>query len=386
MRSGRETDVVLVVRGTKKLRDRLKGAPVGDREVSTTSLGDWFATALFWRPQVALLVNQRTLLPVFVELAPAATLLERVPGAIEAVLRRHGVDKAFLVAEQNAMSEVRVAPTNDRSVVGVMNEFAFHGGYLWKEGLRDLEALSLRLSSLILGPLHDRAGSPDRELAVAVGGTEPLAAVIAFPRRTAAVGPAPTKRATSGDVYQLKVSLLDTQPPIWRRVLVDGDSTLDRVHEIIQAAFGWWNYHLHEFEVGDTRYGIPDRDEDWDEPPRDERRTRLDAIAAEGGAFRYTYDFGDHWEHRVDVEKVLPRSPGIETPACIDGRRAGPPEDCGGTWGYRELLEILADPKHPEHDERREWLGRTFDPEAFDLREIQNNLHNGPPAVFDDKG
>lgn len=376
---------MLVVRGTKKLRDRLKGAPAGDRAVSNTSLGDWFATALFWRPQVVLLVNQRTLLPVFVELAPAATLLDRVPGAIEAVLRRHGVDDAFLVAERDAMSEVRIAPTNDRSVVGVMNEFAFHGEYLWKEGLRDLEALSLRLSSLILGPLHHRSGSPDRELAAVVGSTEPLADVIAFPGQPAPADPAPRPRPTSGSVYQLKVSLLDTRPPIWRRVLVDGNSTLDHVHEVIQAAFGWWNYHLHEFEVGRERYGIPDPDGDWGEPPQDERRTRLDAIAGEGSSFRYTYDFGDGWDHRIVVEKVLPRTADTATPACIDGRRACPPEDCGGTWGYRELLEILGDPAHPEHDERHEWLGRPFDPEAFDRGEFESNLHNGRLAAFDDE-
>jgi len=376
---------VLVIRGTKKLRDRLKGAPAGERDVSTTPLGDWFATALFWRPQVALLVNQRTLVPVFVELAPAATLLDRAPGAIEAVLRLHGVDDALLVAERDAMSEVRIAPTNDRSVVGVMNEFAFHGEYLWKEGILDLEALSLRLSSLILGPLHHRSGSPDRELAAVVGGSEPLATVIAFPDKPAPADPVPARGATSATVYQLKVSLLDTKPPIWRRVLVDGGETLDQVHEVIQAAFGWWNYHLHEFVVGPKRYGIPNPDGDWGEPPQDERRTRLDAIAGDGSSLRYSYDFGDGWDHQIVVEKVLPQNADTATPACTDGRRACPPEDCGGTGGYRELLEILADPTHPEHDERQEWLGRPFDPGAFDPGEFEDNLHNVRLAAFDDE-
>lgn len=376
---------MLVVRGTKKLRDRVKGAPAVDGDASTTALGDWFATALFWRPQAALFVNGRTLLPVFTELAPAATLLDRVPGAIEAVLGRHGVADAFVAAERDAMSEVRIGPTNDRSVVGVMNEFAFHGESLWKDGLEDLEALSLRMASLILGPLHDRSGSPDRELAAVVGSTERLATVIAFLGQPAPAGPAPRPRATSGSVFQLKVTLLDTKPPIWRRVLVDGRATLDHLHEVIQAAFGWWNYHLHEFEVGRTRFGVPDPDEDWGEPPRDERGTRLDAIAREGSSFRYTYDFGDGWDHRIVVEKVLPASTGAVVPACVDGRRACPPEDCGGTWGYRELLEILADPTHPEHDERREWLGRPFDPEAFVLGEFEDSLRDGRLAVFDDE-
>ncbi|MEX1007423.1 MAG: plasmid pRiA4b ORF-3 family protein [Acidimicrobiia bacterium] len=186
-------------------------------------------------------------------------------------------------------------------------------------------------------------------------------------------------------MFQLKVMLLDTKPPIWRRVLVDGGSTLDHLHEVIQAAFGWWNYHLHEFEVGRTRYGVPDPDEDWGEPRRDERRTRVDAIASEGSSFRYTYDFGDGWDHEITVEKVLPADSTPTLPACIDGRRACPPEDCGGTWGYRELLEILADPTHPEHDERREWLGQPFDPDAFDPSEFEDKLRNGRLAVFDDE-
>ena len=376
---------MLVIRGTKKLRDRVKGAPAGDGDASTTSLGDWFATALFWRPQVALLVNSRTLLPVFMELAPTATLLDRAPAAIEAVLRRHGISDDFLTPECDAMHEVRIAPTNDRSVVGVMNEFAFHGEYLWKEGPQDLDALSLRMASLILGPLHHRSGSPDRELAAVVGDTEPLATVLAFPSQTATGDVEPTAPSKGANVYQLKVTLFDTKPPIWRRVLVDGGSTLDHVHEVIQAAFGWWDCHLHEFEVGRTRYGVPDPDNDWGEPARDERRTRLDAIASEGTSFGYTYDFGDNWDHRVVVEKVLSPTAGLAVPACIGGRRACPPEDCGGTWGYRDLIDILADPAHPEHDERREWLGSDLDPESFDPSDFEDNLRNGRLARFEDR-
>lgn len=379
---------MLVVRGTKKLRDRVKGPVAAADEASTTALGDWFATALFWKPQVALLVNQRTLLPVFVELAPAATLLERVPAAIEAALRRQGVDEAFIAAERAAMGEVRIAPTNDRSIVGVMTEFGLHAGWVREKGLIDLDELSLRLATMLLGPLMkgDGPGSPDRALAAIVGERGPLAEVI--PRRPGIeeqAPPPPSPVPAAGAVYQLKVTLAETKPPVWRRVLVDGASTLDQVHEVIQAAFGWWNYHLHEFEVGRTRYGVPDPDEDWGEPPRDERRTRLDAIAGEGASFEYTYDFGDGWDHKVTVEKVLPAGSALTVPACIDGRRACPPEDCGGTWGYRELLEILADPAHPEHHERREWLDRPFDPEAFDSSEFEDNLRNGRLAVFDDE-
>lgn len=374
---------MLVVRGTKKLRDRVKGPVAGAEEVSTTALGDWFATALFWKPQVALLVNSATFLPVFVELAPAATLLDRVPAAIEAALRRQGVDEAFIAAERAAMGEVRIAPTNDRSVVGVMNEFAFVGERSQAKGPTDLSALSLRLSSLLLGPLMkgDGPGSPDRALAALAGVLAPLAEVIPLrPGIEEQAPPPPSPVPARGDVYQLKVTLAETKPPVWRRVLVDGAGTLDQVHEVIQAAFGWWNYHLHEFEVGDERYGAPDPDYDpaydFGPPTIDERQVRLDAIAGEGSKLDYTYDFGDNWRHEIVVEKVLAAdAPApVTVPACIDGRRACPPEDCGGAWGYEELLAILADPTHPEHDARREWLGRPFDPAAFDPADFDENL------------
>lgn len=373
---------MLLVRGTKKLRDRVKGPQATEADASTTSLGDWFATVLFWRPQVALLVNRATLLPVFTELAPAAMLLDRAPDAIETVLRLHGVDDAFLRAEREAMRDVRIAPTNDRSVVGVMNEFAFHGEMHWNDGLHDLGELSLFMARMPLGPLRDRSGFPDRELAAVVGDAG-LARVIPFPRTAASDVGREASSSPTRSVYQLKVTLLDTKPPIWRRVLVDGASTLDHVHEVIQAAFGWWNYHLHEFEVGRTRYGIPDPDEDWGEPAVDERRTRLDALADVGDSFLYTYDFGDGWAHRIDVETVTPASTSTGVPACVGGRRACPPEDCGGTWGYGELLDILADTAHPERAERLEWLGRPFDPEAFDPGEFDDNLRHGGLDVFD---
>lgn len=375
---------MLVVRGTKKLRDRVKGPAAGDQDVSTTALGDWFAIALFWRPQVAMLVNTRTFLPVFMELAPAATLLDRAPDAIEEVLRLHGVDETFLAAEREAMADVRIAPTNDRSVLGVMNEFAFLGEHHQQASPADLVQLSLRLAGTPVGPLHKRTGFPDRELAAVVGGDGPLAEVIPLRPRQAVDTAAPATSPTSGAVYQLKVTLHDTKPPVWRRVTVDGASTLDHVHEVIQAAFGWLSYHLHEFEIGQKRYGIPDPDDDWGTPTTDERSVRLDTVASEDSKFEYVYDFGDWWRHKIVVEKVMPADPTVTVPSCVAGRRACPPEDCGGTWGYQELLEVLADPTHPEHDDRRERIGRPFDPEAFDPTEFEENLRNQKLTSFDD--
>jgi hypothetical protein len=238
------------------------------------------------------------------------------------------------------------------------------------------------MSSLIVGRLDE--GSPDRTLAAVMGRTRrPHADVIAFPGERTAPSPS-THGPIAGKAFQVKVTLLDIEPPIWRRVIVDGRRTLDHLHDVIQCAFGWSDHHLHEFEIGSTRYALPDPDDDWDEPPQDERRTRLDAVAGEGSSFRYTYDFGDGWDHEITVEGLLAADTTPALPSCIDGGRACPPEDCGGTWGYRELLEILAHPAHPEHDERREWIGRPFDPEAFDPSEFEDNLRSGRRAAFDD--
>ena len=349
-------------------------------------MGDWFATALFWKPQVALLVNQRTFVPVFLPLAPAATLLDRAPDAIAGVLRRLGAGESFVSAELAAMRDGRIAPTNDRSTVGVLNEMAFHGEIRWHDGIDTLEDLAVDLSSMPLGPLRHRHGFPFEELAALLG-IEP----VERPRlRQAARARLDRASKSAASVYQLKVTLKGTKPPIWRRVLVGADVTLDQLHEVIQAAFGWWNYHLYEFEFGRTRYGIPDPDGfDIGPPARDARTTRLDKVAAVGATFAYTYDFGDYWEHKVTVEKVLDGSTVATVPACVDGRRAGPPEDCGGVWGYEELLTILADPSHPEHAARAEgaspWGGAALDPAAFDPASFTDNLRSLHLTKFDDR-
>ncbi len=175
-----------------------------------------------------------------------------------------------------------------------------------------------------------------------------------------------TKSETEAQIYQIKVTLEGSKPPIWRRLLVPGDVTLAQLHDIIQIAMGWEGYHLHQFIVGDTYYGEPHPDyEPWLEM-RDERRVRLHQIAPrEGMKFRYEYDFGDGWMHQILVEKILPPEPGKVYPVCIKGKRACPPEDVGGIWGYYDFLEAIRNPEHPEHADYLEWIGGEFDPEAF---------------------
>jgi len=193
-------------------------------------------------------------------------------------------------------------------------------------------------------------------------------------RTTKKAAPAPAKRAPSGrraptGAYQIKVSLRGAKPPIWRRLKVPASSTLADLHRIIQYAMGWDDYHLHAFDVGGTRYGIPDPELEL----RDEARARLrDVAPADGAKFRYEYDFGDGWEHDIIVEKILDEP--VKQPVLLAGRRACPPEDCGGIWGYARLLEVLADPQHEEYEEMSTWVEDGFDPDALDVDGINGLL------------
>jgi hypothetical protein len=178
-------------------------------------------------------------------------------------------------------------------------------------------------------------------------------------------------------IYQLKVTLKGSKPPIWRRVLVPADTSLSKLHRIIQVTMGWYDAHLHQFIVGRTFYSLPDDYGFDDFDSKSTRGVKLSTIAPrEKSKFIYEYDFGDGWEHEVLVEKILPREPGVRYPLCVKGKRACPPEDCGGIWGYAALLETISDPSHPEHEEMLEWLGGGFDPEAFGLEAINERLRS----------
>jgi hypothetical protein len=184
----------------------------------------------------------------------------------------------------------------------------------------------------------------------------------------------PTKRsATDAPIYQIKVTLENSRPPIWRRLLVHSDVTLARLHRTIQTAMGWADYHLHQFIVGETYFGEPSPD--YGLEMRDEKRAKLSQVAPRAGSkFRYEYDFGDSWLHLVLVEKILPPEPGQQVPVCLKGKRACPPEDVGGVWGYASFQEAIQDPDHPEHKGLVEWIGGEFDPEAFDLEQVNAAL------------
>ncbi|MSU48385.1 MAG: plasmid pRiA4b ORF-3 family protein [Opitutus sp.] len=172
-------------------------------------------------------------------------------------------------------------------------------------------------------------------------------------------------------LYQLKVVLLGSEPPVWRRLHVSGDARLDWLHAVLQVAMGWTNSHLHQFNVGGTCYSDtrPHFAESENDPKiLEERKFTLRQIAPRAqDAFRYEYDFGDSWEHEITVEKILPHSAPASPAHCLEGARACPPENCGGVHGYDDLLKILKNREHPEHKSMKAWLGRPFDAATFDV-------------------
>jgi hypothetical protein len=189
-------------------------------------------------------------------------------------------------------------------------------------------------------------------------------------RQTMAKKSKSTQSAAS--IYQLKITLGEVKPPVWRRIQVE-DCSLAGLHDIIQVCMGWSNSHLYSFELDGVEYGDPETADDGDFCDSDSRK--LSQIASEGPSkFTYLYDFGDDWEHVVKIEKVLPPEANVKYPRCVAGERACPPEDCGGAYGYENLLEAIQNPKHEEHEEILEWVGGKFDPEAFDVDGVNRNL------------
>jgi hypothetical protein len=176
-------------------------------------------------------------------------------------------------------------------------------------------------------------------------------------------------------IYQLKVTLKGSKPPIWRRLLVPSDIRLDELHLVLQTAMGWMNCHLHQFMADNVYYSLAAEGFELDFDMEDERRYRLsDLLWTEKDSLIYEYDFGDSWEHKLVLEKILPDDQQQKLPLCIKGSRACPPEDCGGIPGYAELLEVLKNPADPEYEDMVEWLGGEFDAEAFDVKSVNWRL------------
>jgi hypothetical protein len=185
------------------------------------------------------------------------------------------------------------------------------------------------------------------------------------------------------NIYQIKVTLKGSRPPIWRRFQVPGHFTFYDLHRVLQVLMGWEDEHLHEFEIHNLRLSSPNpwSDESPEETEDDDRYKLNEIIVEEKTRFRYIYDFGDWWVHDLYVEKIIPAEHKMIHPICLSGKRACPPEDSGGVWRYEEYLQVpqMSPPENPEDEDleiadMREWIGRDFNPEHFDLEAINSEL------------
>ena len=182
-------------------------------------------------------------------------------------------------------------------------------------------------------------------------------------------------------IIQLKITLQESNPLIWRRVLLTAESSFFELHHIIQIAMGWKNYHLYEFNIEGYRIGEISQDEKTEgygsDQLLDSKTVKLtDIITEDNEAFTYEYDFGDRWLHLIEVEHFSEAEESKWYPICIDGQYACPPEDCGGIDSYYEYLTILKDKTHPDYKDLMDWFPRRFDPEKFDRSKTVTPLRN----------
>lgn len=185
------------------------------------------------------------------------------------------------------------------------------------------------------------------------------------------------KQTEQDPIFQIKVSLLHVKPTVWRRLLVRADTSLAELHFILNEAMGWSCSHLHSFTNGERTFIDPELQEE--EGPElvheDERPVELSSLVNVNEKLQYIYDFGDDWRHEILIEKRIPVDTRYSYPLCIGGERACPPEDCGGPPGYERLLQVLAKPGHPEHDELVTWLGGYFEPTSFDANRTNTAIN-----------
>gem|GEM_PF-872881 len=179
--------------------------------------------------------------------------------------------------------------------------------------------------------------------------------------------------------YQIKINLEGMKPPVWRRLIVDSRIPLNALHDAIQMSMGWLDMHLHHFvDREDLLYGEIDPEfQSFDEMINEESVILSDLLKKEKDYLHYDYDFGDDWRHKIILEKILPADHDSFPIICVKGMRACPPEDVGGVWGYRHMLEVLDDPTHEEYEEMKEWIGDYFHgPDYFDLDAVNEAIQD----------
>jgi hypothetical protein len=176
-------------------------------------------------------------------------------------------------------------------------------------------------------------------------------------------------------IARIRIALDDIEPEIWRRVDVPLELNLRSLHDVIQAAMGWQDYHVFEFAIADKAYGVPDPDWDFGRKVLQAKLAKLETFVAQGvQEIAYVYDMGDNWRHTITIEAIETGNPGKKYPRFVDGARRGPPEDVGSIPGYYKFLDIMAKPRHREHRRMIEWYGGPYDPDDIDAFHLRLRL------------
>ena len=183
----------------------------------------------------------------------------------------------------------------------------------------------------------------------------------------------PMAKKKYDSIFQIKISLLDSDPLIWRRILVPSNFTLKKLHNVIQIVMGWENGHLHQFLVGEAIYSENEPEFEY-EPEVRPTTAKLSKVFSDTKQFIYEYDFGDGWRHEVALEKALKPDDSFHYPICIGGENACPPEDCGGLGGFYSMMEQMENPDDEEHNSTKTWFGGFFDPHSFDPNRINRDM------------
>lgn len=161
--------------------------------------------------------------------------------------------------------------------------------------------------------------------------------------------------------YIIKVTIKNTHPPVWRRLQIPAGITFHELNAIIQLAFNWSGYHLYSFEIGNLLIEIPDDIyDDFDYKVINSKRTKVDKYFDEIEKLEYTYDFGDNWIHDIQIENVVESEEKLKNPVCLKAKMASLPEDCGGPWGYEDLLDVINNPKDERYQDMKDWLEQGY--------------------------
>lgn len=358
---------MLLLRCTAKLRKEmgLKEAGLYDGEAPGSPLDTWYANLLRISRRKCVLFTHAESLFSFLTFDASKARLKNLDSVfregLQEAMTREGFTPSVISQLMGRYKDAWYARTDSRKVLGSMNDLASLFKYhILSDGAdyNNLPATILRLNRVPFSPLAGRYAIEEFSGLLGIDRKINIEELFAVP---------------SGSVYQLKVTLQESEPAIWRRLLVQ-DTTLDRLSDFLIAAMGWMGGHLHLFMAGGKHYSIPDPE--WnDQDMIDESTVKLsDIVSVKQRSFIYEYDLGDSWQHEVLVENIGPPEPGRRYPICLDGSLACPPEDVGGIGGFYEFLEAIGDPDHPEHEYLLEWAGGDFDPGAFDLNQVNHAL------------